>query len=145
MSGEFAVTERIEWHITDDYAKRAIIAFGIACCCLILVYGLLILWGILPMFTMVFAGLGLLISGCVGFFVIIPMFPNMIGLANDKILLKYEKKTREIPWDEISRCILPEKGKGHKKIITNEGEIIPLPLISDDLANRILEFWESKT
>jgi hypothetical protein len=69
-------------------------------------------------------------------------FPNMIGLSDEKIILKYKKnEPREYYWGGISHIVFPKRGKGRVKIVTHHGDTILLRL-SRRVLKRLKEYGD---
>lgn len=69
-------------------------------------------------------------------------FPNMIGLSDEKIILKYKKsEPREYFWGGISHIVFPRRGKGKVKISTHYGDTVALRA-SRRIVKRLKVFWE---
>ncbi len=131
---------RIEWH-DINLGRGVIVSVLILLSCILIPFWALTFLDILPMISLAFVALGFLVGIIVGVYLIDRTYPSVIGLAIDKIILRYRKReTREISWLEISQCVCLERRKTQNKIVTNEGEFLPLR-ISEELADRILYFW----
>lgn len=132
--------ETTEWH-EIKYDEHAVKTLAVVYGAVFILGIILVLIDFLPAITLAVWPLAFLIALLIVFYITGRAFPNMIGLSNDRIVLRFRKKeTRELPWTEIQRCIFPDKRKAQWRLLTDDGEVLSLR-ISDELANRILAHW----
>ncbi len=73
---------------------------------------------------------------------VVRTFPNMIGLSDEKVILKYKKgEPREYHWGGISHIVFPKTGRGKVRIITQYGDAVSLRA-SRRIVKRLKVFWE---
>ena len=133
--------ETTEWH-EIKYGEHAIMTLAVVYVPVFILGIILVLIDFLPAITLAVWPLTFLITILIGFYITGRAIPNMMGLSNDKIVLRFRKKeTRELPWTEIQRCVFPDKRKAQWRLLTNDGEVLSLR-ISDELASRILHRWK---
>jgi hypothetical protein len=114
----------------------------IAC---IIPVSVVVVLGIIPVLALTVVAVALLIGFIVSLLAFQRNHPSVIGLADEKIVLKYaRKRIREMPWREVSRCVMFQDKDETRVIVSNKGEFIPLP-VSDEIAERIVFYWKKKT